>query len=343
MMKFLMALCLSLLLSSVSVAEEDSGDSVLILDSYGNSLKSTNNALNVSASAASDLFASGSITAQDTASSTSTNFNGQTWYSGTPTASSYVSSSLVGIETAVIEVSGTWTGTIQVEVSTDGGTNWIAHPIHQIGSSAFITNFTANISGSLNLAGKTNLRCRATAAFTGTASVRFNLSQNPSSVYVANSIKLVDGSSSTSGTTMNIAPASTAVASTNTAVAVGLSPNSPLPAGTNALGTVAVTKQVAPINANGALSATQSVGTTESSLAAPSNAVGVIVESDSTNLGNVRWGFSNSTSPILSSTLGMLMEPGRSTDQLSFGTGSYLHLISLSGTNSVNVQWILSQ
>ena len=97
------------------------------------------------------------------------------------------------------------------------------------------------------------------------------------------------------------------------------------------------------VNANGTLSATQSVTTSESTLAAPSNAVGVVLESDSSNTNNVRWGFSKSTSSILSSTLGMLMEPGRDSGILPFGAGTYLHLISLSGTNSVNVQWIQSQ
>jgi hypothetical protein len=97
-----------------------------------------------------------------------------------------------------------------------------------------------------------------------------------------------------------------------------------------------------PVNANSKLSPTQSVTTTESSLVAPTNAIGVMFESDSSNTTNIRWGISNSTSSILSSTLGLLMEPGRDSGFLPVGAGNYLHFIALSGTVSVNVQWILT-
>jgi hypothetical protein len=113
-----------------------------------------------------------------------------------------------------------------------------------------------------------------------------------------------------------------------------VSPSTPLPVTINSGGS--------PVNANSQLSPTQSVTTSESSLAAPTNAVGVIVESDSSNTGNVRWGFSNSAAAILSSTKGMLMEPGRDSGFLPLGFGNYLHLIALTSTSSVNVQWVLS-
>jgi hypothetical protein len=207
-------------------------------DGSGNALTSTNNALNVSAVSSADTFVTGSITTQDTASTATTGYNGQVWYSGTPTTGSVFTTATVGIETGMVEISGTWTGTLETEVSVDGGTNWIAHSIHQIGSTNFLTTFTGNIAGSLNLAGKTNFRVRATSAITGTVNIRLIESQNVSNVYVANSIKLVDGSSTTSNTMMNIVAASTAASATNTSIVVGLSPNSPLPAGTNSIGTV---------------------------------------------------------------------------------------------------------
>jgi hypothetical protein len=192
----------------------------------------------VSTLAAADSVVSGTITTQDLVSTPSTQYNGQVWYTGTPTAGSFVSTALTGIETGMVTISNTFTGTVQIEISNDGGVSYLAHSIHQVGGSFFISSATAPLTGSLNLAGKTNIRVRAISGITGTVSVRFNLSQNQSSVYVANSIKLVDGSSATSLTPMNIVPASTAVASTNTAIAVGLSPNSPLPAGTLSIGQV---------------------------------------------------------------------------------------------------------
>lgn len=178
-----------------------------------------------------------SITAQDVASTPTAQYN-QTWYSGTPTAGSTASFPLNAQETGIIEVTGTWTGTLQIEVSVDGGTNWIAHAVHLLGSTIFTSTVTGNFMGSINVAAKTNIRVRATASWTGTATVRLNESLNPSSVYVANAIKLVDGSSSTSSTLMNIVAASTAASTTNTAIVVALSPNTPLPAGTNLLGSV---------------------------------------------------------------------------------------------------------
>ena len=197
-------------------------------DGSGNALTSTSGALNVSSTTANDTVTTGTITAQDTSSTSTTYFNNQVWYSGTPTAGSSFQVSTLGIETGMVEVTGTWTGTLQTEVSVDGGTNWIAHSIHQIGSSAFISSFTNNLAGSLNMAAKTMFRVRSTATWTGTANIRLISSQNPSTVYIANSLKLVDVSSPTSSTVMNIAPASTAAVSTQTGLVVALSPNTPL-------------------------------------------------------------------------------------------------------------------
>ncbi len=97
-------------------------------------------------------------------------------------------------------------------------------------------------------------------------------------------------------------------------------------------------------NANATLSAQQTVTGTESNVAAPANAMGVILECESVNADNLRWGFSNSTSTILSSTLGMLCEPGRDSGFLPLGFGTYLHLISTgAGSDFADIQWVLSQ
>lgn len=171
----------------------------------------------------------GTITTQDLVTTSTTYFNGQVWYSGTPTAGSFAAIAINNLNSVDIEITGTWTGTLQSEVSFDGGTNWILHSIHQIGSAAFPSSYTNNIVGSLNAAGKTNVRVRATAPITGTANIRFNESVNSTNIYVANPIKLVDASSNTSTIQANILAASTAASASNTALVVALSPNSPLP------------------------------------------------------------------------------------------------------------------
>lgn len=179
---------------------------------------------------ATDQFpATQSVTAQDIVTTSSTQYGGQTVYSGTPTAGSSAQFTLSSYETGILEITGTWTGTLQSEISTDAGVTWIAHAIHLIGSSIFSAAFTANATGSLNLAAKTSVRVRATAAWTGSATIKFNFSANPSSVYVANSIKLVDGSSPLSTTTATIKAASIPAATTDTAVVVAVSPNNTIP------------------------------------------------------------------------------------------------------------------
>lgn len=97
-------------------------------------------------------------------------------------------------------------------------------------------------------------------------------------------------------------------------------------------------------NSNSNLSARQTVTSSESTVVAPANAVGVIFECESVNVDNLRWGFSNSASSILSSTTGVLCEPGRDSGYLPLGVGNYLHLISTgAGSNFADVQWVLAQ
>lgn len=106
---------------------------------------------------------------------------------------------------------------------------------------------------------------------------------------------------------------------------------------------VIVVTPKAPINPNGNLSARQTVTSTESNLSAPSAAVAVIIECESVNADNLRWGFSNSATNILSTTLGVLCEPGRS-ENIPIGQGSVLHMISTGASSDyMDIQWVLSQ
>lgn len=172
-----------------------------------------------------NLTAVSNITAQDVASITGTGFGGQPFIIGTPTAGSSVVYNLNSIQSVMLEMLGLWTGTLQIEVSADSGVTYVPRSIHVVGTNIYASAVTANVLGSLNASAKTNLRIRSTAAWTGTATIRAVISDNSSNMYVANAIKLLDGSSTTSTTLMSIKPASTAPVATDPAIVVGLSPN----------------------------------------------------------------------------------------------------------------------
>lgn len=171
------------------------------------------------------MSASINITTQDLVSTTATGYANQSLITGTPTAGSTAAYVVNSIQTAMVLISGTWTGTLSTEVSEDSGVTWEPRSIHVIGTSTFSASITANVSGSMNAAGKSNIRIRATSAITGTATVRIVLSDNPSNFYIANSIKIVDGSSTPNVNTLTIKSASTAAVATDTAAVVAISPN----------------------------------------------------------------------------------------------------------------------
>jgi hypothetical protein len=132
------------------------------------------------------------------------------------------------------------------------------------------------------------------------------------------------------GNSAAVKAASTPAAATDPALVVAISPNN----------TIATS---APINSNATFTGSLSVTTTEGSTAAPANAIGVVFEAESSNATNIRWGVSNSSGSILSTSSGVLMEPGRSIDFLPIGTGTFLHYISTAaGSNVIDIQWILS-
>jgi hypothetical protein len=132
------------------------------------------------------------ITVIDSASTTVTGANGQNFITGTPSAGSAASFVLSNEYTVVVQVTGTWTGTLQIEMSLDGGTTWSPNSVTQDGTNYTLNAFTGNFTGRANTVGYTNYRLRATAAITGTAVVRVTEAVGPSTVYINNAIKLVD-------------------------------------------------------------------------------------------------------------------------------------------------------
>jgi hypothetical protein len=178
------------------------------------------------------------VTTQDIVSGTTAGANGQSIITGTPTANSTANFAISSTTAIEVQVTGAWTGTLESEVSMDGGTTWYTRGLKQTGSSYNASSFTANFEGGLNFAGMTNFRIRAIAAMTGTANIRVNSSVNSASLIVSNPITLRD--STVQSVTSTIKAASTPSTTSDTALVVAASPNSPLPAGTNLLGKVQV-------------------------------------------------------------------------------------------------------
>lgn len=157
------------------------------------------------------------ITAQDTASTTTAVANGQNFVTGAPTANSAASFALAsGFDTVRIQVTGTWTGTLSVEESVDGGTTWVAFNVHQ---GAYTTgSFTGNFEGLGVIAGCTNVRVRATAAWTGTATIAVVQTISAGAVYVNGPLRLADYTTQSNG--MTVKAGSTAALASDTAVVV---------------------------------------------------------------------------------------------------------------------------
>lgn len=148
------------------------------------------------------------ISAQDVGSTTvTTNANSQPVTTGSPTTNSTASFALAGYDSAAIQVTGVWTGTLVSQISFDGGTTWYNQGVHQIGTAYTVGSFTANFGGRTNAAGGTNWRLQSTTTWTGTATVKIVATVNPSSIYVANNLKLGDGTNP--GTTANVVPGDT--------------------------------------------------------------------------------------------------------------------------------------
>lgn len=163
------------------------------------------------------------VTTQDLASATATGANGQVVILGTPTAGSVASFVLSSVDTIEVQVSGVWTGTLESEVSMDGGTFWYTRGVKQTGSPYIASTFTGGFAGGLSVAAMTNFRIRATTAVTGTAIVRIATSLNTSNITVTNPVMLRDATTQTLFST--IKAASTAAVATDPAIVVAVSPN----------------------------------------------------------------------------------------------------------------------
>lgn len=166
----------------------------------------------------------GSITAADIATTTTSGANNQSIMTGSPTANSAASFVIAGMAGMRVQVTGTWAGTLQIEQSFDGGTTWYMTGVHQTGTAYTTSPFTLNFGGGLNVSGATNFRVRATSFSSGTASVTIVATQNTNSIYVANALRMQDATTQT--IQASIKAGNTAPLGTDTGLVVSLSPNS---------------------------------------------------------------------------------------------------------------------
>jgi hypothetical protein len=163
------------------------------------------------------------VTAQDTASTTTPQANNQNFITGSPTAGSTASFTISSLESVEVQVTGTWTGTLSSEVSMDGGTTWFTRGVKQAGASYISSTFTANFAGGLNVSGMTNYRVRATAPWTGTATVKVNETVNAGSITVTNPLTLRDAT--TQSITNTIKANAVSPATTDTGLVTTLRPS----------------------------------------------------------------------------------------------------------------------
>ena len=132
------------------------------------------------------------ITAADAVSATNAQANGQNYITGNPTANSAAAFALTGESAVIVQVTGTWVGTLKTEISMDGGTTWFERNIHQAGTEYFQKSFTNNFAGGANVSGYTNFRVRCTAYTSGTATVKVTETVRQNSMFVTNAMRISD-------------------------------------------------------------------------------------------------------------------------------------------------------
>ncbi len=180
----------------------------------------------------------GDITALDTATIITAGQDNCQIYSGTPTPNSFVGGNFNGAGTARIQIKGTWTGSIQLEFSTDGGQTFMIASWQVNGTIYTRGTVTANGTFMGVASGCTNFRARAVAGFTGTATVIGVLSPTTGDVKINNALRLVDNNTGSMLTITNGA----ALISGN--VEISNDTGSPIPVS----GTVAISNPVTTVS-----------------------------------------------------------------------------------------------
>lgn len=136
------------------------------------------------------------ITALDSTTVPFVGANGQVFYVGTPTTNSAVvfalsSENMVSVQASIIGAGGT----LVVEISYDGGTNWIRPSVYQPGTQTYTNGYTAPFSGLVNTVAATHLRVRSTISWTGNATISIVRSMNQLDMKLIGIVSVVNSTS----------------------------------------------------------------------------------------------------------------------------------------------------
>jgi hypothetical protein len=129
----------------------------------------------------------------------------------------------------VIQIAGTWVGTLQFE-GTDGDGSWVTIPAISGATSTFVTTTTVNAPMQMNAAGFVQVRVISTAWTSGTATISWSATANshvmfaysPNATNFQATAQLSDGTNSP----VAVKAASTAAVAADKALVVAISPNS---------------------------------------------------------------------------------------------------------------------
>lgn len=218
------------------------------------------------------------ITVQDTGSTTSTSLaNNQSVRTGTPTVGSVATFALSSWKTVIIEVTGTWTGTLLIEGSRNG-TSYYQKAVKQIGTSYIANNFINNFAGTVNVAALSQVAVRATAAFTGTAVVSVTESLSDNGIYIHNGLTIQDATIATNKLTVK--SASTTAIATDPAVVVAISPNNSVAVTGTFFQTTQPISQATATNLNATVVGTGTFVTQSTLAAETTKVIGVVRNAD---------------------------------------------------------------
>lgn len=95
-----------------------------------------------------------------------------------------------GLCTALVQILGTFVGTLNFEASPDSGTTWYALQGNQIGTSTVATTATSIGAWRFNIAGFTNFRVRFSPVTSGSAAITIRISEQPYEVFMMNASPL---------------------------------------------------------------------------------------------------------------------------------------------------------
>lgn len=135
----------------------------------------------------------GNITAVDAGSSTATGQDSSSIITGSATANSSISQAISGFPSTKIQVTGTWSATLEFDQSIDGGTTWTTMGCHVTGSAFDRSSVTGNGIFDCETAGVSNVRVRATAYTSGTVAIKFASSSAPGAIKQISGTKILQG------------------------------------------------------------------------------------------------------------------------------------------------------